>query len=432
VALVLAQATTSFGLMTRRVLIYSPELVGHPRIYCRVIADALQDQDCEVSLAIGTTEQAGLHNSPDLQPLIGRSGCSFIETRTRSAAGSPFLSAEELVSLQRETAANVTLFIEADKSNDEFNRIAEGAAPRLVGRNIGIFAKTAEWYPGEDSFTGQRKRLVAPTVRTTLGNVKRATFARKQHPRYFYEHTIIGKRVLDVFITKDERLADFRGAPALWMPEISRPKKSLAPGPIPDAEGNISHALRAFVERSGGRELILYFGDAAYYKGYDLFLEYVARNPDMAAVHAGQLYDQVQLGYFQYDVARRRSQLAGERRLFETCCYIASDVLKELLFSSIRFFVSTHRLALSSSTMLQAVEQGKPLIVPDRGLLQHRVKVNRLGETYRYEDLDDLDRAVRRMQSQDLRQFGPDIERFWSQFSDSAVESYWRRVLLTP
>src|SRR5262249_57870568 len=124
----------------------------HPSGHCRVIADALEREPCQVVLAIGFTDDIGLNESPDIQPLSSRAGVQLIDTRTFSKTGMPHLTAEELVGLQLHFSTDTTLFVEADKSNTEFFRIAAGEAPCLRGRNLGIFASTAEWYPGEDPF----------------------------------------------------------------------------------------------------------------------------------------------------------------------------------------------------------------------------------------------------------------------------------------
>ena len=194
--------------------------------------------------------------------------------------GTSHLTAEELVELQLRFDIGTTLFIEADKSKAEFIRIAAGEAPRLRGRNLGIFANTAEWYPGEDSFTGQRKTLLAPTVRTTLGNIKRAIFNRRQSARHFYEKIIIQSGVLDEILVKDERLA-----------RLERPTSTLDAGNISSfAVSESPEEAAEFLRRRSeiekfprvvikDREPVLYFGDAAYYKGYDLFLEFVASTP---------------------------------------------------------------------------------------------------------------------------------------------------------
>lgn len=413
-----------------RILLYSPDVIGHPRVYCRVIADALAGTSRELVVAMGFTDAVGLKDSPDLQPLASRPGVQLVDLRGFSRSGQPHLDAEELVGLQQHFGIGTTLFIEADKSRAQFERIAAGKAPRLVGRNLGIFANTAEWYPGEDSFTGAPLTLRAPTVRTTLGNIKRRFFDRKHSLPFFYEQTIIGGGILDEILVKDERLARWRGAPVHWMPEISRP----APSPETPEEAvefarrkqDLEHFLAANVQR----EPVLYFGDAAYYKGYDLFLEFIARTPSACAIHAGRTYDAQQRSYFRSDVEALRRQLASEGRLHETNAYVHSQRLKELYFGSVRLYLTTHRLALSSSTVIQALELGKPVLVPDRGLLGHRVRANGLGGVYRYEDLTDLRKKAEGLWRSDLSRYAQPAASFWMRFSDAAIRSYFVQTLM--
>jgi hypothetical protein len=412
----------------QRVLLYSPDVVGHPSVYCRVIADALASERCELVVAMGFTDQIGLNQSPDIQPLSTRSGVKLVDTRTFSRTGKPHLSAEELVELQLHFGSGTTLFIEADKSNPEFLRIAEGRASRLRGRNLGIFANATEWYPGEDPFTGQRRSLLAPTVRTTLGNVKRAVFNRRQSARYFYEKMIIQSGVLDEIFVKDERLAEWRGPPVHWMPEISRPSA------VPESPDECAEFLRRrgeierFLTFNKHREPVLYFGDAAYYKGYDLFVEFVAASPSTCAIHAGRRYNSQQYSG-RYETLR--AQLINENRLYETNAYVHTQRLKELFFGSIRLYITTHRLALSSSTVIQALELGKPVLVPDRGLLGYRVNRHNLGDVYTYEDLRDLGQKAERLWRSDLDRFSTVVKSFWQRFSDEAIRSFFAERLLS-
>ena len=413
-----------------RILIYSPDVVGHPRVYCRVIADALADQPCELILAMGFTDEIGLVQSADLHPLQGRERLQLVDTREHSRVGRPHLSAEELVALQDAFKIDTTLFIEADKSNEEFRRIASGKAPRLRGRTLGIFANTAEWYPGEDSFTGERKTLRARTLRTTLGNIKRAIFNRRNTPKYFYEHIVIGQHVLDEILVKDERLAQWRGKPVSWMPEISRPVAAPESAEESADYARRENELDSFLKANAGREPVLYFGDAAYYKGYDLFLEFIARTQHTCAIHAGRTYDATQRSYFRCDVEELRAQLRREGRLLETNDYVHSERLKRLYFSSPRLYLTTHRLALSSSTVIQAIELGKPVLVPDRGLLGHRVRTQGLGGVYAYEDIADLQRQANALWRTDLSRFAAATRNFWQSFSDEAVRSFFVRTLV--
>jgi len=425
----MARVSVTAKPVANRILLYSPDVIGHPRVYCRVIADSLADAPITLIIAIGFTDEVGLNESPDLQPLTSRSGVQLVETRSYSQTGSTHLSAEELIDMQSRLAIDTTIFIEAEKSNIEFIRIAEGKAPRLRGRNLGIFANSCEWYPGEDAFTGERRRLLAPTLRTTLGNIKRRIFGRKKSARYFFEKSIIGAGVLDEVWVKDERLADWRGSPVYWMPEISRPT------PVEETAAESAELLtraeelRRFLSENEGREPVLYFGDAAYYKGYDLFLEFVVSMPGACAIHAGRTYDQQQRSYFRCDVGAIRTKLKEEGRLYETNDYVHTQRLKELYFGAIRVYLTTHRLALSSSTIIQALELGKPVLVPNRGLLGYRVRTNGLGQVYQYEDLSDLRRQAQALWQSDLRPYAASAKQYWQRFSDDSIRVFfWSRL----
>ena len=413
-----------------RILLYSPDVVGHPRVYCRVIADVLSASDCELVIAMGFTDEVGLEESPDLQPLVMRAGVRVLDTRTYSGGGKPHLNAEELVRLQSDLKIDTTLFIEGDKSNIEFTRIASGEVPRLHGRNFGIFANVAEWYPGEDSFTGERLRILAPTLRTTLGNIKRTLFQRRQSPRYFYEKVLIGKAVLDEIFVKDERLATWYGPPVYWMPEISRPPHTAETAEERADFLRKKNELKRFLASNKHREPVLYFGDAAYYKGYDLFLQFIASTPSTCAVHAGRSYDSAQYSSFQYDADALRDQLKHEGRLYETNAYVHSQRLKELYFNVTRLYLTTHRLALSSSTVIQALELGKPVLVPDRGLLGYRVRAHQLGDVYAYGDLSDLSRKAQDLWCSDLTRFAASVNSFWRHFSDGSVKKFFTQRLM--
>ena len=414
-----------------RVMLYSPDVVGHPRVYCRVIADAIASPSCTVILAMGFSDRASLADSVDLHPLLTNPNVVFVDTKERSRTRDTHWSAEELDVAQRELRVDTTLFIEADKSNEEFLRIARGEAPRLSGRNIGIFANTAEWYPGEDCFSGERNRLLKTSLRTTVGNLKRMFFNRRNTPKYFFEHVIIGGRVLDEVLTKDERLSEWYGPPVYWMPEISRPFTVAKPTGGHEGCRLMQHELTAFLNKNKGREPVLYFGDATYYKGYDTFLEFVVSTSAVCAIHAGRQCDAIERKKLGLVAEQLRAQLHAEGRLFETNSYVGRQDLKELFFKSIRLYITTHRLALSSSTMIQAAEFGRPVLVPDRGLLGYRARHYGIGAVYRYGDVKDLRLKATGLWRGDLGQYQSRIQEFWSRFSDSAIQSFFQKKLLS-
>jgi hypothetical protein len=215
------------------------------------------------------------------------------------------------------------------------------------------------------------------------------------------------------------------------MPEISRPLAEESEPADDDAEfARRKEELNAFLAANAGREPVLYFGDAAFYKGYDLFLEFLARNPSVCAIHAGRTYDPRQAASFEYDVEALRQKLRDETRLCETNDYVSSKRLKDLYFGTIRLYITTHRLALSSATVIQAAELGKPVLVPDRGLLGYRVRSNRLGGVYAYGDLDDLSRKAGELWRSDLNRFSAPARAFWERFSDEAIREFFIQRLL--
>ena len=137
----------------KQILLYSPDVIGHPPVYCRVIADALATEPCQLVVAMGFTDEMGLNESPDIQPLSSRSGVRLIDTRTFSRTGKPRLTAEELVGLQLHFGIDTTLFIEADKSNTEFFRIAARGTTSLVV----IFADLQKLHNGTPAKTCLRE-----------------------------------------------------------------------------------------------------------------------------------------------------------------------------------------------------------------------------------------------------------------------------------
>ena len=165
--------------------------------------------------------------------------------------------------------------------------------------------------------------------------------------------------------------------------------------------------------------------------GYDLFLEFVAASPSTCAIHAGRAYDPLQRSYYRSDVQALRAQLANENRLYETNAYVHTQRLKELFFGSIRLYITTHRLTLSSSTVIQALEFGKPVLVPDRGLLGYRVRKNNLGGVYGYEDLCDLRQKAENLWNGDLGRFSAQAKSFWQRFSDESIRSFFTARLLS-
>jgi hypothetical protein len=411
-----------------KILLYAPILTGHPQVYCRVIGEILLEAGCDVCIAAATDPDTVWDDWNDLRVFAGRKEVSFVDTRTMSEEGTEHLRAEEMVALQKTCSIDSTLFVEGDWFREQFIRIGSGEAPRLHGRNVAICAGVCHWYPGEDGYTGKRQPLFGPTLRQTLGRFKRAVLNQKESDRYFYKTVLAKRRVVDSIIVKDERITERYGAPFFWMPEIYR----VFDGESDAVQGadfkQFSAPVEQYIEQAGAANVLLYFGTGTWYKGYDYFLKLAESDPSTFALHAGAP-ERSEPKTMAFDTDGLKSTLREQGRLFETNGFVESSALVDLLFNSIERFVSTHRLTLSSGTMLQALEAGKPVLVPGTGLVGWRVERFGLGKTYRYQDEQDLVRNWRAFRKEPVDEYGPRINEFMQQFSRENVALFFTEQL---
>jgi len=174
---------------------------------------------------------------------------------------------------------------------------------------------------------------------------------------------------------------------------------------------------------------LLYFGTGTWYKGYDYFLKLAELDPTTYALHAGASEYREPSKPMAFDTADLRAKLRAEGRLFETNGFVESPALVELLFNSIERFVSTHRLTLSSGTMLQALDAGKPVLVPGTGLVGWRTERFGLGKTYNYLDEKELARVWAEFRAEPVENYQEQIKRYMERFSRDAVRTFFLKQL---
>ena len=411
------------------ILLYSPVLTGHPQVYCRVIGDIILDHGCRFCLATGDTDDWE-SKWPDLKPFAGKDEFRIVSTLHYSGNGNIHLTAEELHKLQTDLQADATLFIEPEHFRDQFVRIGNGQARSLRGRNIGIFGGTTEWYPGEEFYSGRKIGRFEGTLRQNLGRIKRSIFNPHTIDKYFYENILIERQVLDAVIVKDERVAEKFGPPVWWLPEIYKVFDSCDDDEGEDEWQRLSPLFNQFASQCSPDDLVLFFGAGAWYKGYDYFIQLLAREPSSFGIHAGSGIRYVKGKDFIGVPDRERRKLREQGRLFETGGYVKSQRFIDHVFSSSRRFVSTHRLTVSSGTMLQALDMGLPVLVPDSGLVGHRARAFGVGHTYRYGDIDDLVEKWGEFKHVPVELFQDKIKNFMRRFDRSAVEKLFVKVLL--
>jgi glycosyltransferase involved in cell wall biosynthesis len=413
------------------VLLYSPELRGHPQVYCRVIGDILLEAGHDVVIAAGVDETAWAGPWRDLRPFEGNSRVRIVDTRRRSAGGLARLTAEELVVLQKDFHVESTLLVEGDHFEDELRRIADKQAPRLRGRTAGIFARTSDWYPREREYGGAPETLFrGDGLRAGLGRAKNRLWPGRGTKADLYERVLLRHRPLDAIVVKDERILERHGPPVFWMPEIYKVfggregERRLADWAA------LAEPIREYVARAKAENVLLFFGPGAWYKGYDLFLRLADIEPSIFALHAGAPERREPGKSMAFDTDGIRKRLLDQGRLFETRAYVESEDLVRQVFASIDRFVSTHRLTMSSGTMLQALDAGKPVLTPGSGQVGYLNKRYRLGMTYRYFDDRDLAGKWREFLRVPAANFAPAVAAFMERFSRDAVAKTFRALLL--
>ena len=411
-------------------LFYSPQMAGHPQVYCRVLADLFAEEGHTVVIAGAGDADDWPRKWTDLVPLIGSPRVQFVNVTSRSAAGRPDLTAEELRSLQADFRIDSTLWIDANPWAGELRRLAEKQAPRLRGRTVGIFARTSGWYPRENDYGGAPVPWFSGGVRASLGRLKNHAWPGRDTQAHLFRTVLLRQRVLDAVVVKDERVSERFGPPVHWMPEIFKVFDVRGEGRVEADGGPLAGPIREYIQRAGSGNVLLFFGTGAWYKGYDLFLRLAELDPSTFALHAGAPARHEPDRPMAADTEMMRKRLLREGRLFETRAFIENPALVRLVFAGIERFVSTHRLTLSSGTMLQALDAGKPVLTPATGNVGYRTRKHGLGLTYRFGDAEDLREQWLRFRTLPPEGFRPAIRTYMERFSREAVAKTFRALLL--
>ena len=407
------------------ILIYAPDLTGHPQVYCKVIIDSLIDQADQIVLACCRSNPFKWEDWSELLPFEINKKIKIVDCNNPNHS---YLRAEDIVEIQITHSIETSIFIEGDKFRDEFIRIYKKSAPRLRGKNIAIFSRTQAWYPGEDFYSGYPLPKLAPTLRQNLGRLKRRILIPETWDNFFYEQILIKNKVIDALLVKDERISEKFGKPVYWMPEIFRPFN-------PEKNDNdqqfikYSNQFIDFWHSRSGCQILLFFGTGSWYRGYDLFLKLIEDDPEIIGVHCGApvVYEQGKPFLFDLDLIKQK--LKHENRLFETNCYVSSWQLIDFFYKYSTHAVSTHRLTGSSGTVLQALQCQNPVLVPETGLLGYRNIRYGLGQTYQYLNPEDLFKQWLSFKSSDHNLYREKIRLFMDRFSQNNVKDFFENLV---
>ena len=399
-------------------VLFAPSLRGHRQTYCRVLAQILLDDGFHVSV-VGGVEPArtaqGPARAPQLADLEKHSRYRFVPL---PASGMPLLqnSPAGFTALLDELAADAVVLTEADTCLPLLN--ARAARHRRPRRWVGIFIRTTNYAHEQTPQHRSRSARGLSSVRharTTLLHWRR-------DPWLFHEVLLHRLRLLDGALYLDETFVAAHGRSAQWLPDIftARPWRNEE-----NAEETRAWAqkLDAFMTAQNGRPAFVYIGTNQVRRGYDTLLR-LAVAEDGCFVHCGRRAEEE--GY-RYDIELLRRQLQARDALFETGAYYEADATADLFLRRGEVVVLPHRGHLGSSgVMLQAVAAGRPVLVPDRGLMAERVRAFGLGRTYRAEDWNDLRRQYRALRSEGRQHIAANTYAFMSFFSREQTENALR------
>ena len=376
-------------------VLLSPSLQGHRLIYCRVLAAIFARAGRDVVVA-GDLGADGVAGHPLLAELGERSGVSVVDAGPVAA-----FSAAALPALLRDAGAEELFCADADGliGDPAFTRAA------LPGvRTVGLYVRTTNYlYTARSS----RRRGLRRRRRGAPEDVA------------FHEGGPAAVSPVDAALVLDERFAAEHPLTHRWMPDIFRE---------PDGDGGEQEEtarwrarVTEMLARVPRRPVVVYVGTNQERRGYDTLLR-LAAEEDAAFLHCGRL--EPHDGDRPEEVERLPALLLERGALLETAGpYVRPETADVFLRAGTCVALPYRRHLGSSGVMLQAAAAGRPVVVPDEGLMAFRTASFGLGITYAAGDDRALRRAFRALLSRRPEAYAPRLRAFTACFAPARVEA---------
>jgi hypothetical protein len=417
-----------------KLLIYSPNLNSDRQVFCDVFTDISLELGLDVVLLVGLGGFENLEKWLNVYPYHKNPKVKIIDCYAHTNNERGLVPIEDLINIQRSERIDFTIFAEADYEIPQFISSLDGSRLKLIGKNIGVFAWTQAWWPRENAYTGEALKDHNLSLRPFLRDVKNFLSRnheyfsnKKMHPRKFFPEYMVGKRILDIALVKDERVTERYGLPFVWLPDIYRSFRDIGENDFP-LDGEQLLRYQEFTERNRGKDVLLYFGTSKDHRGYTKMLELSLMDEESVFVHCGLL--NMELVSERKKAELIRNNLYSKRRIFETNHWVASPRIVEAFYNSIDKYVSTHALTGSSGTLLQAIELGKPILTGDKGLIGYRTSKYGLGEVYEHNNMNDLFDKWKKFKRVNNMAYSRNLNLFSEKFSRQALSSLFQEVIL--
>ena len=114
----------------------------------------------------------------------------------------------------------------------------------------------------------------------------------------------------------------------------------------------------------------------------DYLLCLVDQHPDLVYVHLGETTGKIKN---RKEFKALKNKLIQQQRIFEIDRWVSDQRIIDLFFESIKYLLIPYKNHYGSSgMMLDALSYGKPVLVPNTGLMSARIVDNQLGRTFKH------------------------------------------------
>jgi len=393
-------------------LVVSPSLQGHRVIYCRVLAGVLAEEGRRVVVA-GDLRDGAVSGDPLVRDLGAREGVELVDLGELLHGRA--VPARDLAALAARAGADTVLLAEADDFAGELGllRRVDGAPAGL--RVVGLFVRSTNYQYRARPTTVARARLT----------LKRR-FGRGSGREEFYTRALRGRGLVDAALVLDERYACEHPRTHSWLPDIFREFDE--PVAAPDDEtARWEQRLHVYLADAGARPVLVYVGTNQHRRGYDTLLR-LALEVDGCVVHCGRFVLDGEPS--DAEVTALRAELEARGALFETGGPYVRPETAAVFLRAARCVVLPYRQHDGSSgVMLQALAAGRPVLVPDRGLMAYRARTFGLGVTFRDGDAADLRRRFAELQTRGPVEYAARLDAYMGFFSRTQVSAAVRAAV---
>lgn len=373
-------------------LIYSPIFDGHRQMYVFVLSHVLNELGFNVFIAGDMHAQSD--SNTHIEKIKAHYSVQFIDTSIYKMGGLE-ISRVEFCELQTRLNIDLTVFAEADHHIKLFIDQIPIKNKKLIGRVTGIFLRPFYLYE-KNTFIESLKYL------------KHLPSIWKNDERMFFEFFLKYFPLLDSVLCIDEKFVS-KHSYSQWLPDVFQKFTEN----IFQAESNPSLAwltrLDNFKKQNKGRFVFLYFGTAQNRRGYDTLLKMTV-DYDGCFLHCGLRGNETK---FSENVDQLKSILQSEDRFLETNEFIENPVIIEAFFKMTTHIILPYRRFYGSSgVMIQALGYGIPVLVPENGIMGHRVKKHKLGLVFDNKNPESLNKQFQQFIKLSPSQFNKGISTF--------------------